>query len=76
MKEEIRLSMTPQQRRIADQLAPYFGMRSGTTFAFALMTGMISEQDVADVAASLIDSRPDLAAELPYLALTIGPARE
>jgi len=72
MREEMRLQMTPDQQRLANHLAPYFGMRSGVSLAFGLLSGMISEFELA----SVLHRHPALELELEALVQAIGPARE
>lgn len=47
---EMRLSMTGQQRALADRLAPHFGFRSGVALVFALMANQIDADELARVA--------------------------
>lgn len=53
MREEVGLQMTTEQRRLADELAPLFGMRSGVALAFALMANMIDDDQIIAVARRL-----------------------
>jgi hypothetical protein len=50
VREELSVSLNAEQRALLDRLAPHFGFRSGVALVFAVLAGMVAEDELRRVA--------------------------